>query len=149
MGTVYDFRMLQWLLRGLVALVLIVLFALGGAYVYLRRSLPQMDGAISVAGISGPVDIIRDADSVTHVFGVTRLDTFYGLGYAHAQDRLWQMEFQRRVGMARLSEVFGAATLNTDRFLRTLGTNRAALIGSYQRRTLRVFYLDRNMHSRS
>src|SRR2546421_294142 len=119
--------MLRWLLRGLVALVLIVLFALGGTYVYLRRSLPQMDGAISVAGISGAVDIIRDADSVTHVFGVTRLDTFYGLGYAHAQDRLWQMEFQRRVGMARLSEVFGAATLNTDRFLRTLGTNRAAL----------------------
>ena len=60
------------------------------------------------------------------MFAVTRLDTFYGLGYAHAQDRLWQMEFQRRVGMGRLSEILGPPTLNVDRFLRTLGTGRAA-----------------------
>lgn len=100
--------------------------AIAGGYGYLRRSLPQTGGTIAVTGISAPVDIVRDADSITHVFGATKLDTFYGLGYAHAQDRLWQMEFQRRVGMGRLSEVFGAATLNTDRFLRTLGTNRAA-----------------------
>ncbi len=79
-----------------------------------------------MAGISAPVDIVRDADAVTHVFASTKLDAFYGLGYAHAQDRLWQMEFQRRVGHGRLSEIFGAATLSTDRFLRTLGTGRAA-----------------------
>ena len=97
-----------------------------GAYAYLRRSLPQLDGTVSVSGISAPVDIVRDQDAVTHVFASTKLDTFYGLGYAHAQDRLWQMEFQRRVGHGRLSEVFGAATVATDRFLRTLGTGRAA-----------------------
>src|SRR3954462_13757066 len=118
--------MLRWLLRGLVALVAIVVLAFAGGYVYLRRSLPQMNGAVTVAGISGPIDIIRDRDSVTHVFGITKRDTYYGLGYAHAQDRLWQMEFQRRVGMGRLSEIFGPASLNTDRFLRTLGTGRAA-----------------------
>ena len=99
---------------------------MAGAYAYLRRSLPQLDGTVSVTGISGPVDIVRDEDAVTHVFASTKLDTFYGLGYAHAQDRLWQMEFQRRVGHARLSEVFGTATVATDRFLRTLGTGRAA-----------------------
>jgi len=118
--------MLQWALRGSAAVVVVIAVAVGGAYAYLRQSLPQLDGTVSVTGISGPVDIIRDADSVTHVFGATKADTFYGLGYAHAQDRLWQMEFQRRVGMGRLSEVFGAATVNTDRFLRTLGTGRAA-----------------------
>ncbi len=48
------------------------------------------------------------------------------LGYAHAQDRLWQMEFQRRIGNARLSEVLGPATLDVDKFLRTLGPARAA-----------------------
>jgi len=118
--------MLKWIGRGVVALVVLIALLSAGSYFYLRRSLPQTDGAITVRGITGPVDIIRDADSVTHVFGATKLDTYFGLGYAHAQDRLWQMEFQRRVGMGRLSEVLGAATLNTDRFLRTLGTNRAA-----------------------
>ena len=50
----------------------------------------------------------------------------YGLGYAHAQDRLWQMEFQRRIGHGRLSEIFGAATIPQDRFLRTVGFGRVA-----------------------
>jgi penicillin amidase len=119
--------MQRWLLRASIALVILMLLAATGVYALLRRSLPQMSGTITVQGISAPVDIVRDADSVTHVFGATKLDTFYGLGYAHAQDRLWQMEFQRRVGMGRLSEVFGPASLNTDRFLRTLGTGRAAV----------------------
>jgi penicillin G amidase len=108
-----------------VVVALVCVIALGG-YGYLRRSLPQVDGTITVSGISAPVDIVRDADSVTHVFGKTKLDAYFGLGYAHAQDRLWQMEFQRRVGHGRLSEIFGTATLPTDRFLRTLGTGRAA-----------------------
>jgi penicillin G amidase len=109
----------------LVIAVLLGLAALG-AYGYLRRSLPQLDGTVTVSGLSAPVDIIRDADTVTHVFGKTKLDAYFGLGYAHAQDRLWQMEFQRRVGQGRLSEIFGTATVPTDRFLRTLGTGRAA-----------------------
>ncbi len=50
----------------------------------------------------------------------------FGLGYVHAQDRLWQMEFQRRIGHGRLSEMFGAATVAQDRFLRTIGFGRAA-----------------------
>ncbi|HET9832169.1 MAG TPA: penicillin acylase family protein [Vicinamibacterales bacterium] len=118
--------MQRWFLRASIALAIVVALAVAGVYVFLRRSLPQMDGTITVSGISAPVDIIRDADSVTHVFGATKLDVYYGLGYAHAQDRLWQMEFQRRVGMGRLSEIFGVASVNTDRFLRTLGTGRAA-----------------------
>src|SRR4029077_14973142 len=50
----------------------------------------------------------------------------FGLGYLHAQDRLWQMELQRRIGHGRLSEVLGAAALPQDRFLRTVGFGRAA-----------------------
>ncbi len=118
--------MQRWLLRAAVALAIVVALAVVAVYTFLRRSLPQMDGTVTVSGISAPIEIVRDADSVTHVFGRTKLDAYYGLGYAHAQDRLWQMEFQRRLGMGRLSEIFGRASLNTDRFLRTLGTNRAA-----------------------
>ncbi len=114
------------LLAGLGILFVLILLASASAYVFLRASLPQLEGTVAVTGISGPVDIVRDRDAVTHVFAASRLDTFFGLGYAHAQDRLWQMEFQRRVGQGRLSEVFGTATLATDRFLRTVGTGRAA-----------------------
>ncbi len=113
-------------LKALAILLLLLVAATLAGRAYLTRSLPQLQGTVQVSGISGPVDIIRDRDAVTHVFAATRLDTFYGLGYAHAQDRLWQMEFQRRVGHGRLSEVLGAAALPTDRFLRTLGTGRAA-----------------------
>ena len=64
----------------------------------------------TVAGLSAPVDIVRDADAIPHIFAATKLDALFGLGYVHAQDRLWQMEFQRRIGHGRLSEIFGAAT---------------------------------------
>jgi penicillin amidase len=96
------------------------------AYWYLRSSLPIVDGEVSVLGTSGPVDIIRDADHIPHIFAGTKADALFGLGYVHAQDRLWQMEFQRRIGFGRLSEVFGSATIAQDRFLRTVGFGRAA-----------------------
>ena len=114
------------LLKVIAVIVLLAALAAVGAYAYLHRSLPDLDGTVSVSGISGAVDIVRDQDAVTHVFASTKRDTFYGLGYAHAQDRLWQMEFQRRVGHGRLSEILGPAAVATDRFLRTLGTGRAA-----------------------
>ena len=85
-----------------------------------------MSGAIHVEGLSGPVEIVRDADAIPHIFASAKRDAFFGLGYVHAQDRLWQMEFQRRIGHGMLSEVFGAATIPQDRFLRTVGFGRAA-----------------------
>ena len=111
-----------------VALALIVLVVLAGAggYLYLRRSLPAWDEDQVVTGLSGPVDIVRDTDAIPHIFASTKADGLFGLGYVHAQDRLWQMEFQRRIGHGRLSEIFGAAALSQDRFLRTVGFGRAA-----------------------
>src|SRR5438552_11937546 len=102
-------------------------------YVYARRSLPVLDGTLVVPGaqssnpaITAPIDIIRDADAIPHVFAANKLDALFGLGYVHAQDRLWQMELQRRIGHGRLSEVLGAGALPQDRFLRTVGFGRAA-----------------------
>jgi penicillin amidase len=97
-----------------------------GGFTYLRQSLPRVGGTVVVTGISAPIEIVRDADAVPHIFAAAKLDALYGLGYVHAQDRLWQMEFQRRIGRGRLSELFGAATLPEDRFLRTVGFARAA-----------------------
>jgi len=122
----YDSRMWRMARRAALGVVVLAALIAAGGYVYLRRSLPEMNGETRVTGISGPVDIVRDADAIPHIFAATRRDALYGLGYVHAQDRLWQMEFQRRIGHGRLSEIFGAATIPQDRFLRTVGFGRAA-----------------------
>ncbi|MBS1817173.1 MAG: penicillin acylase family protein [Acidobacteria bacterium] len=112
--------------RVVIAVLLLVLAVGGALYLYLRQSLPDYDGDATVQGLSGDVDIVRDAHAIPHIFASTRRDGLFGLGYVHAQDRLWQMEFQRRIGHGRLSEVFGTATIPQDRFLRTVGFARAA-----------------------
>src|SRR5262245_42294175 len=116
-------RVLKFLL---VVIVVPILIGAVVAYVLLRRSLPQMDGEVKVAGLTAAIDIIRDADAIPHIFAANKNDALFGLGYAQAQDRLWQMEFQRRIGHGRLSEIFGEATVPQDRFLRTVGFGRAA-----------------------
>jgi penicillin amidase len=118
--------MRRFVRRVLLLVPIAVAFALAGAYVYLRQSLPLLNGTVSVPGLSAPIDIVRDADAIPHIFASTTFDGLFGLGYVHAQDRLWQMEFQRRIGNGRLSEIFGAATIPQDRFLRTVGFARAA-----------------------
>ncbi|NTW98021.1 MAG: penicillin acylase family protein, partial [Oscillochloris sp.] len=119
-------RLISTVGKILAALVVLALALAGGGYLWLRRSLPQTSGSAQVSGISAPVTITRDADGVPHIRGQSEADALFGLGYAHAQDRLWQMEIQRRIGNGRLSEVFGETTLSTDKFLRTLGVGRAA-----------------------
>lgn len=106
-------------------LALVLLLPLAG-WLYLRRSLPQVDGAIKLAGLDGSVEVIHDRHGIPYIYASTDHDAFFGLGYAHAQDRLWQMEMQRRIGAGRLSEVFGDKTLETDQFLRTVGFYRSA-----------------------
>lgn len=118
-------------MRRLVARLLIGVVLLGavgaiGVYLYLRQSLPVVHGTIQLSGISAPVIITRDAHAIPHIVAASKNDGLFGLGYVHAQDRLWQMEFQRRIGHGRLSEVFGAPTIPQDRFLRTVGFGRAA-----------------------
>ncbi|MBV7333558.1 penicillin acylase family protein [Chloroflexi bacterium TSY] len=108
------------------SIVIVILILVGGGWLYLRSSLPQTSGSISIDGLDGTVDIIRDEDGVPHIFATTDHDAFFALGYVHAQDRMWQMEFQRRVGAGRLSEILGEQTLKIDQFLRTVGVYRAA-----------------------
>jgi penicillin amidase len=116
--------------RVVVAVVVLALVAMGGGglgIVYLtRRAFPQTSGTIAVAGLQRPVEVIRDGWGVPHIFARSARDLFFAQGFVHAQDRLWQMELNRRTASGRLSEVFGEATLATDRFLRTIGLRRAA-----------------------
>jgi len=109
---------LKWLFRAAGTLVALALLASLGVYVLLSRSLPDYDKRMDVEGISAPVEIVRDNANVPHVFGESDADTFFGLGYAHAQDRLWQMMTMRRTVQGRLSEVFGARTVRIDSVMR-------------------------------
>ena len=111
-------QVFKWLFRiagGMVVLAVLVVTML---YFLLSRSLPEYDKRLSVQGISAPVEIVRDNANVPHVFGRTDADTFFGLGYAHAQDRLWQMIMLRRTVQGRLSEVFGPQTIEIDKIMR-------------------------------
>src|SRR5689334_13237046 len=107
---------------GIVALALagIVLLCLAGGYLWLRQSLPVIDGQLRARGLRAPVRVVRDKEGVPHIFATDARDGWFAMGYVHAQDRLWQMEFQRRVGEGRLSEFLGEKAFDTDVLFRTL-----------------------------
>ena len=90
-------------------------------------SIGSIPDTIKLTGLNGRVDIIRDEHGIPHINAMDNDDdAFFALGYMHAQDRLWQMEFQRRVVQGRLSEVFSSLTLEQDKFLRTMRFYEAA-----------------------
>ena len=91
-----------------------------------RRAFPQASGRIVLDGLEASVEVMRDRWGIPHIYAQHDRDLFFAQGFVHAQDRLWQMEFNRRVAGGRLSEIFGTTTLDTDRFLRTVGLRRAA-----------------------
>ena len=113
-------KKLAWLI-----LALLILASAFGIW-YWRASLPKVDGSLKLTGLHAAVDIVRDHNGVPHIYAKNSDDAFYALGFVHAQDRLWQMEMNRRIAAGRLSEILGAGALDTDRFLRTLGVARNA-----------------------
>ena len=110
----------RWLVRITGTLIVLSVLAVSLVYWLASRSLPEYDATVEVPFLSAPVEIVRDNANVPHILGETDNDVFYGLGFAHAQDRLWQMTMLRRTAQGRLSEVFGATTLNIDKLLRRL-----------------------------
>lgn len=113
----FAFRWLSRIFVGLFALALLAGFLV---YYLASRSLVDYDATHQVVGITGPVEIVRDNANVPHIFAQTDSDVFYALGLAHAQDRLWQMTMLRRTAQGRLSEQFGARTLEIDKLMRRL-----------------------------
>ena len=112
---------MKWIRRILLVVIATVLAAGGAVSVHLLRGFPQLDGEVQLKGLAGPVHIIRDGADVTHISAGTALDAWRAMGFVHAQERGWQLEFNRRVMRGELSEILGAATLDTDKLMRTLG----------------------------
>ncbi len=86
-----------------------------------RRAHPIEDGRMRLAGLGAPVEVIRDRFGVPHIYAASARDAFFGQGFVHAQDRLFQMDSMRRAGQGRIAEWAGAPAIEADRFLRRLG----------------------------
>ena len=112
--------------RILVALILLLVLAAAAAWLHLQRSLPQLDGEAPAKGLQAAVEILRDKEGVPHLFAQSERDAWFAMGYVHAQDRLWQMEFQRRVAHGRVAELIGERAFDLDKLMRTLGFTHAA-----------------------
>ena len=91
-----------------------------------KRRLRPDSGDFQVPGLQHPVEIRRDAQGVPYIYAQNQRDLFYAQGFVHAQDRLWQMELNRRIAQGTLSAVFGKDALDTDRMSRTFGFARTA-----------------------
>ncbi len=115
-----------WLKRTAWALLAMVVLLAAAAAVYVKLSFPALDGEVKLAALAAPLTVQRDAADVTHIKAQSARDAWLALGYIHAQERGWQLEFNRRVMRGELSEVFGEATLETDKLMRTLGIMVAA-----------------------
>jgi penicillin amidase len=99
----------------------------GGTYSLLtKRPVPQKSGIRHLKGVHDSIEIITDCYGVPHIYANNEDDLYFAQGYVHAQERLWQMELNRRIGAGRLSEIFGPIVLETDRFCRRLGLHRIA-----------------------
>lgn len=90
------------------------------------KSHPQTTGTANVSGLSDSVQIYRNDYGIPHIIGKSDADVFFGIGYAHAQDRLWQMDIARRAGQGKLAEIFGKRALEFDIFMRAVSIDDIA-----------------------
>ena len=118
---------MKTIIRKSAVLIIVPVFLLiAGGYAWLLTSLPTSHGTVQVKGINDELEIFRDKNGIPHIFSENESDTAFALGFVHAQDRLWKMEFFRRLGTGRLSEIIGKETISTDHLYRTLGLYRLA-----------------------
>jgi penicillin amidase len=114
---------LLWCLGALLTLPLVVA---GAGLVAVVATLPGGDRADGIVGLSAPATVEFDADGIARIRAANHIDAAAALGYAHARDRMFQMELMRRAASGTLSALAGPATLNLDRLTRTLGLRRDA-----------------------
>lgn len=108
------------------ALVLVVVAAAVLGVGLARRSFPQVDGELTLTGLSGEVEVLRDARGVTHIYADTAEDLFMAQGFTAAQDRFFQMDLRRHVTSGRLAELVGEPGVETDTVIRTMGWRQVA-----------------------
>ena len=118
-------RLIRRVLRTTLLIVGAVVVAIVVTGLWLTTSLPQWQGTVTTA-VEAPAEIIRDDAGATRIVAASQPDAYFALGFAHAQDRLWQMDTYRRIGAGRMAAVIGKPGVRIDRFMRTLGLYRSA-----------------------
>lgn len=115
------------LLRNIgIGIVVLLLIAAASIYLLLRGSLPQLDGDVPLQNLAAPIAIERDAAGVPTIRARSRRDLAFATGFAHVQDRFFQMDLMRRVAAGELAELLGPAALETDQHLRIHGFRQVA-----------------------
>jgi penicillin amidase len=95
-------------------------------YWLFRRPIPVKNGTVRIRGLNGPVEIVRDRWCIPHIYAGSLEDLMFAQGYTHAWERLWQMDFNRRLVAGRLAEILGEVAIPLDRWMRTLSMWRIA-----------------------
>jgi penicillin amidase len=106
----------------------VLLLLLASCTSWFGASAPQREGTLATPGLLAPVEIVRDRFGIPHIAASNDHDLHFAQGFCHAQDRLFQMEVERRLARGELAEIFGEAALPADRFLRHLGFGHRAAI---------------------
>ena len=131
----------------LVLLALVVVAAVVASVVlvsWVRRPLPQTSGEITVPGLEGKVEVLRDQRGIPQIYADSDADLVTAQGYVHAQDRFFEMDLRRHVTAGRLSELVGKGGLESDRVIRTMGWRRVAeaelpLLAPHTRQLLQAY----------
>jgi penicillin amidase len=136
------------LLVSLAVAVLIAGSIAAGLWLAVRASLPVIDGEWTVSELKAPVRIERDDRGVPTIRAENRQDLAYELGFAHAQDRFFQMDSLRRYAAGEISEIFGAGPdgqciawdrqVRVHRF-RSIATQVVAALGEPEQRQLEAY----------
>src|SRR5581483_1935451 len=136
-------------LRVLLFLLVLVVLGVAGAILggaawlkhAMRASLPQLDGSVTVSGVSAPVTVRRDQHGVPHIEAANLDDLVFAQGYVTAQDRLWEMDMARRMAAGDAAEILGSRLVEHDRMQRILAMRATAerLTASLDQRDRRYF----------
>lgn len=137
-------RLPRWLVFTTIVVVLVFAALSSLAVGTTRRSFPDLDGQLSLDVLTAPVEVLRDARGVPHVYADNAQDLFAAQGFVHAQDRFFEMDVRRHITAGRLAEMFGPSQVETDAYIRTMGWRRVAeqelpLLSSATRRYLDAY----------
>ena len=137
-------RVLKWVLSILLGLIMVVFL---GIYGYLRSTLPDYDGKMTIPGLNDKVEIIRDAYGMPHIYAQTDEDARFALGYCMAQDRLFQMDIVRRAARGRLAEILGQDLVPLDGMFTTETQRTQRKKSNALRKIIGGGYKNRFLHS--
>jgi penicillin amidase len=82
------------------------------------RAIPQFDGSLAALGHEASITISRDDLGIPYVDSGNEHDASFGMGYACAQDRLWELEWYRNCGKGTRAEAAGEVGVASDLLFR-------------------------------